>query len=68
MLAFPYCSHTEDQAENQKQAKGKEIPIVYETKEKGDGPWYILEKLRNEGETEVHPEKLYRVEKNGDVK
>lgn len=68
MLAFPYCSQTENQSENQKQKKPKEIPIVYETTAKGDGPWYILEKLRKDGETEVHAEKLYRIEKNGDIR
>lgn len=68
MLAFPYCAQRNDQLKNQKQPHVEKIAIEYETKPKGNGPWYILEKLRNEGNKEVHGERLYRVEKDGSAR
>lgn len=67
MMAFPYCSQREDQYDNQKQSVVKPVASQYilsETKAKGNGSWYILEKLRNENEGKVLGERLYRV-KNG---
>lgn len=68
MQAFPYCSHTQSQDNNQKQAEPKgvsEFGVKYEKETKGDSPWYILEKLRGVDGDQVYGEALYRVEADG---